>query len=142
MFGNTNQVIQKFDTLVILSKMVIWTGWTGATSLFSYEFKLTSTCYSDRLHDFSGRCYKYLSVTTASFLTQLNSGILSTECFPLIHNLNGFELRIDRHFLTVSSFFSVLNRFPVCFNLVVLLFLVTPGPHHSGCSNLHGVKTK
>ena len=40
MFGNTNQVIQKFDTLVILSKMVIWTGWTGATSLFSYKFKI------------------------------------------------------------------------------------------------------
>ena len=37
-----------------------------------------STCYSDRLHDFSvtiPRCYK-MSISTVSFLAQLDSGIL------------------------------------------------------------------
>ena len=44
---------------------------------------------------------------------------LPIECFPLTYDLNGVESRINRHLLTV------LNRFPVCFNLFVLLFLVT-----------------
>ena len=38
-----------------------------------------STRYSDRLHDFSvtiRRCYKDMSMSTVSFLAQLNSGIL------------------------------------------------------------------
>ena len=40
-----------------------------------------STCYSDRLHDFSvtiPRCYKD-ATSTVSFLTQLDSGVLSLQ---------------------------------------------------------------
>ena len=56
-----------------------------------------------------------ISVSTVSFLAQLDSGILCLECFPLTYDLNGLK----------SRFF--LKRFPpVCFNLFVLLFLVTP----------------
>ena len=37
--------------------------------------------------------------------------------FPLIYDLSGFTSRINRH---------LVNRFPICCNLFVLLFLVTP----------------
>ena len=57
---------------------------------------------------------------------------LQIECFLLIYYLNGFKFRINRHLL----FRFLLNRFHVCFNLFVLLFLVTPMPC-SGCSALH-----
>ena len=43
-------------------------------------------------------------------LTQLDSGIL--------YDLNGFKSRINFRFF--------LSRFPVCFNLFMLLFLVAP----------------
>ena len=76
-----------------------------------------STRYSDRLHDFSvtiPRCYKDVYVN--SFFPHIarlwNS--LPIECFPLTYDLSGFKSRINRY------------RFPVCFNLFVLLFLVTP----------------
>ena len=47
---------------------------------------------------------------------------LPIECFPLTYNLNGFKSGINR---PINCRFS-LKRFPVCFNLFVLLFLVTP----------------
>ena len=45
------------------------------------------------------------------------------ECFPLTYDLNGFKSRINRYLLTVKFF---VNRFAVCFNLSVVLFLVRP----------------
>ena len=64
-----------------------------------------STRYSDRLHDFSviiPRCYK-MSMSTVSFLAQLDSGIHSI--FPLTCELNGVKSRINRHLLTVVGSF-------------------------------------
>ena len=59
-------------------------------------FQGKSTGYSDRLHNFSSP-FLYvtrMSVSTVSFLTQLGSGIMSIECFPLAYDLNGFKSRI------------------------------------------------
>ena len=47
---------------------------------------------------------------------------LPLECIPLTYDFSGFKSRINRQFNW--TFF--LNRFPICYNLVVLLFLVTP----------------
>ena len=66
-----------------------------------------STCYSDRLQDFSvsnPRCYKDVYVNSffphrAKFWTSL-----PIECFPLTYDLSGFKSRIIRHLLTVGSF--------------------------------------
>ena len=66
-----------------------------------------STCYSDRLDDFSvtiPRCYKDVYVN--SFFPRMarlwNS--LPIECFPLTTDLSGFKSRINRYLLTVGSF--------------------------------------
>ena len=69
-----------------------------------------STCYSDRLHNFSDTipgCYIcYMDVYVNSFFplsaTRLNS--VPIECFSLTYDLNGFKSRINRHLLTVGSF--------------------------------------
>ena len=45
-----------------------------------------------------------MPVSTVSFLTQLDSGILSIESFPLTYDLDGFKSRISRHILTAGSF--------------------------------------
>ena len=63
-----------------------------------------STHYSDRLHDFSviiPGCYKdvYVSIFFRHTAGLWNS--LTTECFSLSFNLNGFK---SRHLLTVGSF--------------------------------------
>ena len=84
-----------------------------------------STRYTDRLHDFSvtiARCYKDVYVNSFFPRTTLLWNSLPRECFPLTYYLHGFKSRINRH-LNCRFF---LNRFPVCFNLFVLLFLVTP----------------
>ena len=47
---------------------------------------------------------------------------LLLEGSSLTNDLNDFKSRINRHLLTVGS----LKKFSVCFNLFVLLFLVTP----------------
>ena len=57
------------------------------------------------------------SMSTVSFLAQVDSGILG---------LNGFKSKINRHLLIVVNYRFFLKGFPVCFNLFVLLFLVTP----------------
>ena len=66
-----------------------------------------STCYSNRLHDFSvtiPRCYKDVYVN--SFFPRIarlwNS--LRIESFPLTYYLNGFKSRINKHLLTIGSF--------------------------------------
>ena len=66
-----------------------------------------STCYSDRLHDFSATiptCYKDVYVNSFFPRTARLWNSLPTECFPLTSNLNGFKSRINRHPLTVGSF--------------------------------------
>ena len=83
-----------------------------------------STRYSDRLHDFSvtiPRCYK--DVNSFFPLTARLWNSLPIECFPLTYDLSGFKSRINRNLINCRFF---LNRFPVCFNLFMLLFLVTP----------------
>ena len=70
-----------------------------------------STCYSDRLHNFSVticRCHKdvYLNSFFPNIARLRNS--LPIECFPLTYDLSGFKCRINRQFLTVRFF---LNRF-------------------------------
>ena len=79
-----------------------------------------STRFSDRLHDFSvtiPECFK--DVYNNSFFPRTarlwNS--LPIECFPLTYDLSGFSGFNCRFFL---------NRFPVCSDLSMLLFLVTP----------------
>ena len=44
---------------------------------------------------------KRMSMSTVSFLEQLDCGVLY---FPLIYDLNGFKAEINRHLLTVSSY--------------------------------------
>ena len=43
-------------------------------------------------------------MSTVSFHTQLDFGILSIECFPLIYDLNSFKSKINRELLTEGSF--------------------------------------
>ena len=62
-------------------------------------------------------------MSTVSFLAQLRLwNYLAIDYFSLNYDLNGFKSRIYR--LINSMLF--LKSFPVCFNLFVLLFLVTP----------------
>ena len=66
-----------------------------------------SSCYSDRLHDFSvtiPRCYKDVYVNGFFPHTARLWNYLSIEFFSLIYDLSGFKSRINRHLLTVGSF--------------------------------------
>ena len=45
-----------------------------------------------------------MSMSTVSFLTQLDFGILCIEYFLLAYGLSGFKSRINRHNLTEGSF--------------------------------------
>ena len=66
-----------------------------------------STCYSDRLHDFSvtvPRYYKNVYVNSFFPRTARVWNSLSVECFPLTCNLNSFKSRNNRHLLTVGFF--------------------------------------
>ena len=66
-----------------------------------------SSCYSDRLHDFSvaiPRCYKDIYVNGyVNFFpgTARLWNPLPIECFSLTYNLNDFKSRISRRHLTV-----------------------------------------
>ena len=67
----------------------------------------SSTCYSDRLHDFSvtiPRCYKDVYVNSFFPRTARLWNSLPIECFPLTDDLSGFKSRINRYLLTVGSF--------------------------------------
>ena len=87
-------------------------------SIFTMSQRATfflNMSYSDRLHDFF--------VTIDIWYQDINSffphtarlwNSLPIECFSLTYNLSDFKSRIDR------------NKFSVCFNVFVLLFLVTP----------------
>ena len=66
-----------------------------------------STCYSDRLHDFSAtipRSYKDVYVNNFFPCTTRLWTYLPIECFLLTYDLNDFKSRINRHLLTVGSF--------------------------------------
>ena len=66
-----------------------------------------STCYSDRLQNFSftiPRCYKNIYVDRLFPHTAGLWNSLSIECFPLTYDLSAFKSRINRHLLTVVSF--------------------------------------
>ena len=65
-----------------------------------------STCYSDRLHDFSvitPGCYKDVYVNIFFHCTARLCNSLPIECFPLTYDLNVLKFRISRHLLTVGS---------------------------------------
>ena len=66
-------------------------------------------------------CYEDFHVNSFFPRTARLLNSLPIECFPLTHNLSGFKSRSNRHLI---RFF--LNWFPVCSNLFVLLFLLTP----------------
>ena len=51
-----------------------------------------------------------ISMSTVSFLVQLDCNSLAVECFPLTYVLNGFKSRIDRDLLTVGSFKTDLSQ--------------------------------
>ena len=54
-----------------------------------------STCYSDRLHDFSATipiCYKYVYVNSFFTCTARLWNLLPVECFPFIYDLSGLSL--------------------------------------------------
>ena len=66
-----------------------------------------STCYYDRLHDFSvtiPRCYKDVYVNNFFPCKARFWNSLLIECFPLTYDLNSFKFRINRHLITVGSF--------------------------------------
>ena len=66
-----------------------------------------STCYSDRLHNFSVTipiCYKDVYVNNFFPFTASLWNSVPIEGFPLTYNLNGFKSRINRFLLTVGSF--------------------------------------
>ena len=66
-----------------------------------------STCYSDRLHDFSvtiPRYYKDAYVNSFFTHTARLWNSLPIECFPLTYDLSGFKSRINRDLLTEVSF--------------------------------------
>ena len=76
--------------------------------LFPFPFSRgRSTCYSDRLHDFSAtipRCYKDVYVNSFFSRTARFWNSLPLKCFPLTYECSGFKPRISRHLLTVGSF--------------------------------------
>ena len=81
------------------------TGSTGSTS-FSVEDG-RSTCYFDRLHDFSvtiPRCYKDVYVNSFFPHTARLLNSLPIEFFPLTYDLSAFKSRINRYLLTKASF--------------------------------------
>ena len=85
-----------------------------------------STRCWDRLHDFSvtiPRCYKDVYVNSFFPRTARPWNTLPIECFRLTYNLNGLSLY---NLQAPVNFRFFLKKFPVCFNLFVLLFLVTP----------------
>ena len=72
-----------------------------------------STHYSYKLHDFSvtiPRCYKdfyansFFPCTAARLQLDRLWNCLPVECFPLTFDLNGLKSRVDRQFLSLTSF--------------------------------------
>ena len=70
---------------------------------FSYFWGKT-TCYSDRLHNFSVTKDVYVSSLFPYIARLLHS--LPIVFFPLTYDLNGLKCRIKRHFLSQGSFWT------------------------------------
>ena len=69
-----------------------------------------STCYSDRLHNFSvtfPRCYKYVYVKSFFPRTARLWNSVPIECFLWTYDLNGFKFRINRQLSSVGSGFKL-----------------------------------
>ena len=69
-----------------------------------------STCYSDRLHDFSvtfPRCYKYVYVNSVFPRTARLWNSLPIECFLWTFDLSGFKFRINKQLSSVGSGFKL-----------------------------------
>ena len=74
--------------------------------LLSYS-RGTSTCYSDKLHEFFvtiPRCYNDIYVNSFISSTARLWNSLSIECFPLTYDRNDFKYNINRHLSTAGSF--------------------------------------
>ena len=58
-----------------------------------------SSCYSNRMHDFSviTRCYKDVYVRSIFSHTVRFWNSFPAKCFPLIYDLNGFKSTVNRH---------------------------------------------
>ena len=90
----------------------------------------SSTCYSERLHDFSvtiPRCYQDFYVNSYFSHTARLWNSLLIECFLLSHDLNGFKSVQSCTLELTDTFYQYVlsKQIPVCFNLFVPLFLVT-----------------
>ena len=73
------------------------------------HFQGRSTCYSDRSHDISvtiPRCYKDVYVNSFFPVTFSPWNSLPREHFPLSNDLNSFKSKINRHLLSVGSFYT------------------------------------
>ena len=95
----------KAHTLSLLLKLQNWS-WFILWSVFLLRL-LCISINSDRLHYFSvtiPRCYMDVYVNSFFPCTAKLWNSLPVECFPLTYNLNGFKSRINRHLLTVGSF--------------------------------------
>ena len=65
-----------------------------------------STCFSDRLHDFSVTILRYYKDVYVNSLFPCTSKLwnsLSIECFPLTYDLSSFMSRINRHLLRYTK---------------------------------------
>ena len=81
--------------------------WGGVPPMFPTMGNPGSTCYYDRLHDFSvpvPRYYKNVNVNSFVPCTATLWNSLLIECFHLTCYLNGFKSRINRRLLTVGFF--------------------------------------
>ena len=79
--------------------------------------------YCDRLHDFSVTWMLYFNLFFPSTARLWNS--MTAECCHLTYDRNGFRSRINRHLLSLDSFWTVfLQAFHIFF--FPFLFLVTP----------------
>ena len=96
-----------------------------------------STCYSDRLHNFSiiiPRFYKDVYVNSFFPHTARLWNSLPRECFPLTYDLNGFKPIINRHLLT-----EVLSKQISCMLYSVCASFSCNSTSHSSCLVLQGV---
>ena len=86
----------------------LWILWIWDFWWWIYSWR-RSTHYPDWLHYFSvtiPRCYKDACVNSFFPDTVILWNSLPRECFPLTCDLIGFNSRINRHLLTVGSFWT------------------------------------
>ena len=105
--------------------------------LLSFSWR-RCTRYSDRLYDFSvtiPRCYKVVCVNSFFPRTARLWNSLPIECFPLTYDLSGYKSRINRHLLTVRSFW---RGFQYALIFFFYSFSCNSMPCY-GCSDFRGV---